>query len=150
MALARKRKRKVRRQRARRLGDDELLCLLDEGALRVDGQAGTAFKGARRLAVSTCHRGYLFVEVYHERGRRKIALHKLVWMGCNRQTVPSGYQIHHGDRGKRCNAISNLTLREAIEHGWYHEWKRFCQSRFPTYEEFREWKKAQPVDDSEF
>lgn len=149
-------KRKACRKKPRRvyapLTDANILVLILSGEIVVDVENGLAWredKGLLRrtkLKARSCHRNYLHVYIYWKGKRKSIALHKLVWMAANRQLVPDGYHIDHGAEGKAVNGIHNLFPKLRQEHEWYHEWKRAYQGKFATYDEFREWKKQQPVE----
>ena len=55
---------------------------------------------------------YRFVEIYHKGKRKKVALHRLVWMFAHRELVPEGYDVDHIE-GKYSDAIDNLRLLES-------------------------------------
>lgn len=143
------------RQRKRTYGElseQEILKLVLDGRLVVDVERAvvtTAKRPDRPLRTAPCHRGYRHLRIYVGHRRRSIALHKLVWMAANRQLVPEGHIIHHGDKGKHANGTDNLLLKDHCEHGWYHAWRASAEhrKRFPTFDDFREWKKKQPVPD---
>lgn len=150
-------KRKKRKRPS--MTDAEILTLLLSGRYRVDVRNGKVFSDGERdhtkgrpLATSQCHRGYLHVVLHDTNRQRKIAVHKLVWMYANQQTVPDGFHVHlkkEGKRWKHINRISNLYLREWNEHGWYHTWaaSKELRKRYPVYDEYRDYRKSLPVKD---
>jgi len=144
---------KRRRKPKRRYGpltETDVLNMLLDGELVVNTATAEAFRAAqpdRLLTTRPCHRGYLHVRIYKDGRRRSVALHRLVWMAANRQCVPANHQIHHGKLGKLVNGIHNLLLQHADEHGWYHAYVSSAEHRknFRTFDDFREWKRQQPV-----
>jgi hypothetical protein len=58
---------------------------------------------------------YRFVEICKNSKKKKVALHRLVWMFANRRTVPDGYDVDHieGKDIEHPDAISNLRLLES-------------------------------------
>lgn len=58
---------------------------------------------------------YRFVEVCRGSKKKKIALHRLVWIFYHRQLVPEGYDVDHFEGNARENpdAIDNLRLLES-------------------------------------
>lgn len=63
-------------------------------------------------------KGYLTPSGYIYVGRKP--LHHLVWEKHYNKKVPKGYQIHHKDKNKTNNDISNLQLISASEHTRLH------------------------------
>lgn len=61
---------------------------------------------------------YQFVEVSRAGKKKKIALHRLVWMYANRSLVPAGYDVDHieGKLVDNYNGISNLRLSPAKQN----------------------------------
>ena len=51
--------------------------------------------------------------------RTAIALHQYVWIFHNGE-IPQGCGIHHGEDGKDCNEIHNLTMKTNSEHATWH------------------------------
>ena len=67
-----------------------------------------------------------------------ISLHQCVWMFHNGE-VPKGCGIHHGEFGKDCNEIYNLTMKTNSEHATWHNTHDFitvkctnCGKEFQT------------------
>lgn len=58
---------------------------------------------------------YRFVEIWKGDKRKKIALHRLVWIAYHRQLVPEGYDVDHveGKSREYPDAIDNLQLLES-------------------------------------
>jgi hypothetical protein len=73
----------------------------------------------RELVQSTCHRGYLWVRLYHNGARRMVPLHRIVWMVHHNRTVPRGRIIHHR-HGKADNSIDSLELVTKGQHKKIH------------------------------
>ena len=143
---------KQRKRTYGELTEQDILGLVLDGHLLVDVDRAvvtTAKRPGHAMKTRPCHRGYRHLRIQHAGRRRSIALHKLVWMAANRQLVPEGHIIHHGDKGKYAKGIDNLLLKDHCEHGWYHAWRASAEhrKRFPTFDAFREWKKQQPVPD---
>ncbi|MEM6471698.1 MAG: HNH endonuclease [Planctomycetota bacterium] len=55
---------------------------------------------------------YRFVNICKRRMKKKIAVHRLVWMFAHRQLVPEGYDVDHIE-GKVSDRIENLQLLES-------------------------------------
>lgn len=55
---------------------------------------------------------YRFVEVCRHGRKKKVALHRLVWMFAHRSLVPEGYDVDHIE-GKVRDTIDNLRLLES-------------------------------------
>lgn len=98
-----------------------------EGTLRVDCTAGTVeilcpqSKEWREPHIDVNEHGYLFFRVYKDGFRRKVAVHRLVWMVHNgRQDVPAGHEVHHEDLNQRNNSGTNLKLLDCDSHRELH------------------------------
>lgn len=57
---------------------------------------------------------YRFVEVSYQGKKKKIALHRLVWIAANQKIPPKGYDVDHNDGP--FDGISNLRLRLSGEN----------------------------------
>lgn len=106
-----------------KLTDSEILSLVTSGEIIVDVDSGKhVTKNGRVLSVvSRTHadgesRGtYRFVSICHGGKRKKIAIHRLVWMAVNGTVVPQGYDVDHV-RGKGIefpDGYGNLRLLES-------------------------------------
>jgi len=147
--LQMKKKSKRKRRRFVKMSDADLLTLLSGPRYVVDTLNGVIKSTATGLSlfIHVCHRGYAHVRLYDGNKERRVAVHKAVWMRANRQCVPAGFELHHGERGKEFNGISNILLREGCEHSWYHTYKASTALReqFKTYDDYRAFRRAQPV-----
>ncbi len=58
---------------------------------------------------------YRFVEIFKDNKKKKIALHRLVWIAFHRQLVPEGYDVDHieGKARELPDSIDNLQLLES-------------------------------------
>lgn len=73
----------------------------------------------------------------HSVGHTTILMHKYVWEYYNGK-IPKGYEVHHIDRNRANNDISNLQLLTQEEHKALH-------SKLLTDEE-REWKRQNVIN----
>lgn len=71
--------------------------------------------------------GYYLCTTKNEDGVRK-RLHVYVWEFYN-GPVPKGYHVHHKDKNKQNNHISNLEIKEKSEHSRYHARTRTKEQR---------------------
>lgn len=100
--------------------DQDILDRIEDGTLFIDVNNAWVFSLSRgnwrELRIITRESNgssYRFVEVYGKPGKKKkIALHRLVWMAANRQVVPDGYDVDHIN-GKVSDGIDNLRLLES-------------------------------------
>ena len=119
-----------------KLSDEEVLSLVREGRIYVDFDRAAVwkqeFKGVgsgrgkfdfswqpyftRLATVADQHRGYLFVHIYHDRRRRKIAVHRLVMMAHLGRPIREDCDVDHRDRVVTHNWLSNLRERLKSEN----------------------------------
>ena len=98
--------------------DSRILRLIESGQLHVC-QLGRHVRTCRkRLAVRIRHRNgssYRFVEICADGKKKKIAVHRLVWMSIFRRVVPAGFDVDHiqGKRIKNPDGIHNLRLLDS-------------------------------------
>lgn len=82
----------------RPLSDQFILYLFQIGHYRAVGSTILNRKGKALRRYKDDHyrkTPYLFVEIHYRGARKKIALHKLLWMVHHNQTVPPGCELHH-------------------------------------------------------
>ena len=103
-----------------RLSDEDILEMLREGSLRVVPTTAEVFKGEKQLSIieRTHRKGpqkgtYRFVYVCRGNDRKKIALHRLVWMAEHDSLVPSGFDVDHIYGHEAGDAIWNLRLMDS-------------------------------------
>lgn len=105
------------------LTDSEILGRINNGSLAVDCQTATVY-GAGGIPLRVIEREhpdgaqrgtYRFVSVCCRGKKKKVALHRLVWMAANRSTVPDGYDIDHV-RSQTDDTIENLRLLKSSEN----------------------------------
>lgn len=98
--------------------DQEILERLKAGSLLVDHQGQfvlSLFPKKKLLAIWERERKgtvYRFTQICHGGKKKKIAIHRLVWMSRHSRTVPEGYDIDHiKDRNVEFpDGIDNLRL----------------------------------------
>ncbi len=103
------------------LSDQDILARINSGSLFVHVERAEVFgfsRGWKQLrAISRTSNGstYRFVEVSYQGKKKKIALHRLVWMFAHMQVVPDGFDVDHvnGKRGDFPDRIGNLQLLES-------------------------------------
>lgn len=102
--------------------DEDVLDRIASGTLTVLVDQARVFSFSRgkwhELRTVSRHSNgseYSFVEICHQGKKKKVALHRLVWMFANRQIVPDGYDVDHieGKLIDQPNAIDNLQLLES-------------------------------------
>ena len=102
-------------RRVSQITDVDVLARLREGNLVVDTDRAEVRSNGRLLSVSPRqlenHPEYRFVVIYRNSGRKKVALHRIVWMAAHMAVPPDGHDVHHKKHGVRIpDAISNLQL----------------------------------------
>lgn len=106
-------------ERSRRgMTDQDILERLLDGSLWVQGETVFTASSSSPLAVekkTSNGSTYDFVTVCSGGRKKKIALHRLVWMAHHRQLVPEGFDVDHvlGKEIPSPNAIENLRLLES-------------------------------------
>ena len=64
--------------------------------------------------------GYYCTTIYDDNGNpHTIRHHRIIWEVVNGQ-IPDGYEIHHIDKNRSNNSISNLELVESSTHKQHH------------------------------
>lgn len=64
--------------------------------------------------------GYMRTTIYDDDNNRTfVSHHRIVWEVVN-GPIPEGYEIHHIDKDRRNNSISNLELIEKSKHKHHH------------------------------
>lgn len=126
-----------------RASDDDVVERLRIGNLIVDAEQAIAkslFRGQWRTlrVIERESNGstYRFVEIYSGGKRKKVALHRLVWMAVNLMAVPEGYDVDHvhGKGVRNPDGIGNLRLLESSRN---RSRKRpSCSPALPFDEEF--------------
>lgn len=97
--------------------DQMFLDRLVAGTLLVDTAAATVWSVRDGKAVQLRqyplgrHANYRSVCCYQDGHRKKVAVHRLVWMAANGRLIPGGYDVDHIDHNTTNNAIDNLQLR---------------------------------------
>jgi len=100
------------------MNDDDILTRILEGTLTVLINEARVFsfnrewKELRVIDRESNGSSYKFVEICHSGKKKKIALHRLVWMFAHRCLVPEGYDVDHIE-GKTSDSIDNLQLLES-------------------------------------
>jgi hypothetical protein len=102
------------------MSDHDVLDRINSGTLLVDTDLAivtscTARHGTKTLRVierESNRSTYRFVEITAGGKKKKVALHRLVWMAAHRQIPPAGYDVHHvnGKQVANPDAIWNLDL----------------------------------------
>lgn len=64
--------------------------------------------------------GHLTVGLCRHCTQKQYSIHQLVWMYHNDKEVPTGMVLHHIDKNKFHNDISNLRLLTLTEHNLIH------------------------------
>ena len=64
--------------------------------------------------------GHLVVGLCRKCKQKQYSIHQLVWMYFNNKNVPKGLVLHHIDKNKFNNDISNLKLLTKREHNLIH------------------------------
>jgi hypothetical protein len=107
--------------------DEHILMRLVDGTLQVCERGLSVQSWSKRHGwvslVIIEHRGdngrgskYRFVSVTFGGKKKKIAVHRLVWMAHNRQTVPTGFDVDHihGKSVEYPDGIHNLRLLDSL------------------------------------
>ncbi len=103
--------------------DEHILERIEAGTLVVNMGSLEVFSYFRgewsRLRVKS-HKSngseYKFVEVCHQGMKKKIALHRLVWMFSMRSLVPDGCDVDHIEGKTLGDSIDNLQILSASEN----------------------------------
>ena len=59
---------------------------------------------------------YVSIKRPNAKGSWNIQLHRFVWMFHHKSLIPKDHVIHHRDRNKHNNALSNLACIPLLEH----------------------------------
>ena len=102
------------------LTDQDILDRINEGSLWVKSEdifSKTQFGESLLTPLSRTSNGseYKFVTIWKANKKKKIAVHRVVWMYHNRCLVPDGFDVDHklGKSVPNANAIDNLQLLPA-------------------------------------
>lgn len=102
--------------------DQDILDKINDGRLAVLPDEARVFSFGRNqwAELKVRHREsngstYSFVEVCANGKKKKVALHRLVWMFANRRLVPDGFDVDHIE-GKVSDSIDNLRLLESSKN----------------------------------
>jgi hypothetical protein len=104
--------------------DAMILERLRDGSLTVCLETGLAFSRGKQLIDEYDKRGrYRFYRIYCGRARKKIAVHRLVWMAGTMAEIPPDHEIHH-KHGRGSNGFDTLECLTIEEHAaiTYAEW----------------------------
>lgn len=101
------------------MSDQDVLARIEAGTLVVDTDRATVFSVSRYggtflrvIERESSGSTYHFVEITSAGKKKKIALHRLVWIAAHRELPPPGFDVNH-KRGKRVplpDSIDNLEL----------------------------------------
>jgi len=101
----------------RGLTDQDILDRINTGTLWVEGEKVVSKSRKGIMELMQIHREssgskYHFVTVWAGNKKKKIAVHRLVWMCHHRSLVPDGFDVDHksGKDIPNANAIENLQL----------------------------------------
>lgn len=114
----------IRDKKIGRLTDEEVVELVKAGLLRVCYVSCRVFKRQHQLShwyplklIDRTRKGttYTFVEVGFACKRKKVAVHRLMWMQHTGQPIPDGYDVDHknGRTDLQSDRIENLRLLRA-------------------------------------
>ena len=113
--------RNYRERKYRRMTDDQILQLIEEGHLKVNPITGVVRKHRK-----VCHEwtkqwvilkqdldrnGYPSVRIYWNGHRKGAMVHRLVYMAVRRKLIPDGYDVDHRDKNRANRSYRNLRLR---------------------------------------
>lgn len=99
--------------------DEDILARILDGTLTVLVNEARVFSFSRdtwnelRQAVRTSNGStYRFVDICSNGKKKRVAVHRLVWMFAHRSIVPEGHDVDHieGKLRDNCDAIDNLQL----------------------------------------
>jgi len=102
----------------RGMTDQDILDRLNEGTLFVDRDGQSVIsRGREEKALGIWERErkgttYRFVSICHRNKKKKIAIHRLVWLSVHRELVPDGFDVDHikGRGVENPDGIGNLRL----------------------------------------
>lgn len=103
------------------LSDEDILQAVRDGKYRVDVDDATVYSRITNSFLTIHHRThrdgtqrgtYRFVEFSIRGQKKKVALHRLVWMVANGRVTPDGHDVDHR-YSQEDDSISNLRLLES-------------------------------------
>lgn len=111
--------------------DQDILDRILDGSLEVVIHTAKVFSNGKELKqTSKTHRDgpqrgtYRFVEVAKDKLKKKIAVHRLVWMAAHKTTIPEGHDIDHRV-SQDDDSIDNLRLLKSEVNRSLGSAKRF-------------------------
>lgn len=87
----------------------------------IDIDLGTVYSYKRNCKIGSLNPdGYVSLTLHSDDGFQKtVKLHRVIWETANGE-IPKGYDIHHIDKNRQNNSISNLELIHCSKHRSEH------------------------------
>lgn len=88
----------------------------------IDIEKGTIYSYKRKCFIGHLNKndGYVSVTLHNDNGKQKtIKIHRVIWETANGK-IPKGYDIHHKDKDRTNNSISNLEMINQKIHRGNH------------------------------
>lgn len=88
----------------------------------IDIEKGTIYSKKRKCYMGHINKdnGYISVTLHNDSGEQKtIKVHRIIWETANGE-IPKGYDIHHKDKNRTNNSISNLEMIKSSIHRGNH------------------------------
>lgn len=92
-------------------------------------QGGVRIVKGKEMKPEMNNRGYLQINLSKEGKKRRLYVHRLVWMTFN-GTIPDGLQVNHIDEDKTNNKLENLNLMTPKQNSnWGTRNERFAKAQ---------------------
>ncbi len=100
--------------------DDFAIKLLKSGRIGVNLTAGKIFRihdsYTQELKQHRHYKGHMFVTLQFQNERKKLFVHRLIFMALNNKKIPRDKCVCHKDNDKTNNCIDNLYLATSVQN----------------------------------
>jgi len=125
-----------KRRKFSTLTDSQLIKILNSGKYLVDPANGLVTKAGGEPLCTI--RGklnkegqHLFVCIYDGKCRKRVGVHRLIWLYVTQEPIPPKYEIHHRNTDKEDNRWVNLFCLHPLDHDKLHNGDLICNNSDP-------------------
>lgn len=115
------------------LSDEELIEVIYSDKYIVNPDNGSiTYRNGSPLRIDRDSDGdRLFVTIYYKGKRKKVGIHRIIWLYVTKEPTPPKYEIHHRNEDKEDNRWSNLFCLHPLDHDKLHNGDLICNNSDP-------------------
>lgn len=106
------------------MSDLEIIELFKSGKYTADLGSGDIYgknKNVPLAVAEASEEGHLAVEIYNGPKRKKIMVHRLIWLAGCLEPIPLKWELHHRNGDVKDNSFHNVVCLHPIDHRKVHK-----------------------------